>query len=78
MALFKREWDKIEHYENIMSRIKTLGDATKESEFDIFLMFDNSFILPTLNKSLFGFFFLLSVCLGKMALRQNFWIKWSS
>lgn len=40
-----------------MRRIRASGDAAKAIEFDIFLMSDNSFILPNLNKILFGFFF---------------------
>lgn len=40
-----------------MRRIRTSGDATKESEFDILLMSVNSFILPALNKTLIVFFF---------------------
>lgn len=54
-----------------MRRIKTSGNATKDSEFDILLLSVNSFILPIL-KSLFGVFFLLSACLGKMAFQMKF------
>lgn len=54
-----------------MRRIRTSGDATKESEFDILLMSVNSFILPALNKTLF-FFFLLPAYLGKLALKMKF------
>lgn len=43
-----------------MRRIRTSGNATKESEFDVLLMSVNSFILTTL-KSLFGIFSLLCV-----------------
>lgn len=53
-----------------MRRIKTSGNATKDSEFDILLLSVNSFILPIL-KSLFGVFF-LSACLGKMAFQMKF------
>lgn len=55
-----------------MRRIRTSGDATKESEFDILLMSVNSFILPTLNKTLIFFFFLLPAYLGKLALKMKF------
>lgn len=53
-------------------RIRTSGDATKENEFAILLMSVDSFILPTLNQSLFGFLSLLSACLEKMALQMKF------
>lgn len=55
-----------------MRRIRTSGDATKENEFAILLMSVDSFILPTLNQSLFGFLSLLSACLEKMALQMKF------
>lgn len=56
-----------------MRRIRTSGDATKESEFDILLMSVNSFILPTLNKTLIVFFFfLLPAYLGKIAHKMKF------
>lgn len=52
----------MEHHENILRRIRTSGDATKESEFDIPLTSVNSFILPALNKSL-SFFIFPALCM---------------